>query len=106
MEANTGSQHGPRDCMTAVVDLTANIDYVLSLGNASVRAELQDIFGLPNVTDVRDFVNVLISGVFCFILQLRPNIADRSMMMMLFFLDPVSRNNQGLFITRSLTDSN
>jgi hypothetical protein len=63
--------------MDSVVDLTAKIDYALSLKNATLRAEIQNVFGLPNVTDVRDFVNTLICALVISICVYAITVADR-----------------------------
>lgn len=47
--------NGPSDCITRINDIVDKIDYLIETNNVQAIQELKEIFGLGNVSDLRDF---------------------------------------------------
>lgn len=58
------AEYGPPICIATQKLLTSVIDNILiSKNDSDLTAQLQSAFGMPNVTDARDFANQLTSGI-------------------------------------------
>ncbi|KAH9811132.1 extracellular serine carboxypeptidase [Melampsora americana] len=55
--------HAPQDCIEPLIMITRSIDRILSSKDSNAIKSLKEAFGLSNVTDDRDFVNVLASPI-------------------------------------------
>ncbi|EGG03405.1 extracellular serine carboxypeptidase [Melampsora larici-populina 98AG31] len=55
--------HAPETCIEPLIIITRSIDRILLSNDSMAIMSLKDLFGLANVTDHRDFVNVLASPI-------------------------------------------
>lgn len=55
--------YAPPDCVATTQKLTHVVDNIVIGGKSTSSDQLQDAFGLPNVTYLPDFVNVLSGGI-------------------------------------------
>lgn len=58
------AEYGPPICIATQKQFTSIVDEILiGQNDSSLTAELKSAFGMPNVTDVRDFANQLSGGI-------------------------------------------
>ncbi|GAB7365872.1 hypothetical protein MBLNU230_g7202t1 [Neophaeotheca triangularis] len=57
------AEYGPPECIATQRELIDIVDNILSQDDEELTADLQEAFGLPNVTYVKDFANTISTGI-------------------------------------------